>query len=358
MTAPHREEPPVVIRIYVRLALVALWSVGAATALHSQWTATDPHSRASFRGLSVAPDGAVWVGGTGGTVLRSTDGGATWTADSVPGARSFDFRGVAGIDAHTAFVMVASADTARIYQTADGGASWTLQYSDQRPGVFLDGIGCWSARRCLAAGDPIAGRFVVITTIDGGAHWSPLASAVAPAALPGEAAFAASNSSIGTGPNGRAWIGTGGGPVARVWRSADFGATWTVAATPVTAGGASAGIFSLAFCDGRRGVAVGGDYTKPAMPGAHVAATADGGLTWTAADTAHHTPYLSSVACVSSNGQRYIGVGPAGTATSADGGVIWTSVDHDGYNAVAAVRGAAIAVGADGHTGRITGDIP
>ena len=94
------------------------------------------------------------------------------------------------------------------------------------------------------------------------------------------------------------------------------------------------------------------------MPGAHVAATADGGLTWTAADTAHHTPYLSSVACVSSNGQRYIGVGPAGTATSADGGVIWTSVDHDGYNAVAAVRGAVIAVGADGHTGRITGDIP
>ena len=33
-------------------------------------------------------------------------------------------------------------------------------------------------------------------------------------------------------------------------------------------------------------------------------------------------------------------------------------MDISGYNAVAAVRGAVIAVGADGHTGRITGDIP
>jgi photosystem II stability/assembly factor-like uncharacterized protein len=358
MMTPRCESPSAVVRIGGRLALLALSSVGAGAPVHAQWRSTDSHSHASFRGLSVAPDGTIWVGGTAGTVLRSTDSGATWRTDTVPGAHSFDFRGVAGIDAQQAYVMVASADTARIYQTTDGGASWALQYRDQRPGVFLDGIGCWSARRCLAAGDPIAGRFVVITTTDGGAHWSPLAPAVSPVALPGEAAFAASNSSVVTGPNGQAWLATGGGSVARVWRSSDYGATWTAAATPITAGIASAGIFSLAFCDGQHGVAVGGDYAKPAAAGAHVAVTADGGITWTAADTAHHTPYLSSAACVTPNGQRIVGVGPTGMATSADGGMTWTSVSQKGFNAVAVARGGIVAVGADGSTGQSIGGTP
>jgi photosystem II stability/assembly factor-like uncharacterized protein len=339
------------IRIAARLTVATLASVAVGTPVHAQWSATDTHSHASFRGLSVAPDGTVWVGGTAGTVLRSVDGGATWETDSVPGAHGFDFRGVAAIDARTAYVMLAAADTARIYRTTDSGASWTLQFSDQRPGVFLDGIGCWTARRCLAAGDPIAGRFFIVTTTDSGTHWRPKAAAGAPAASPGEAAFAASNSSVVTGRGGRAWIATGGGAVARVWRSTDYGRTWTVATTPVAAGIPSAGIFSLAFCDARLGVAVGGDYTKPAARGAHIAVTRDGGVTWIAADTGRDTPYLSAATCVSSSGSRIVSVGPAGTFTSGDGGSTWTSVGTTGYNAVVAFRDVLVAVGADGTAG-------
>lgn len=277
----------------------------------------------------------------------------TWEADTVSGAHSFDFRGVAAIDSTTAYVMTAGTDTARIYKTTDGGATWVLQFKDEGPGVFLDGIGCWNSRRCLAAGDPIDGRFVVVTTADAGAHWTTLASSAAPRALPGEGAFAASNSSVLTGRAGRAWIATGGGSVARVWRSLDYGATWTVAAVPgVAAGIASAGIFSLAFCGEREGVAVGGDYRAPGAPGAHVAFTHDGGATWTAGDSAHVTPYLSGAVCADPRARLLVAVGPLRTVVSRGDWQVWTHRDAAGWNAVAAVGDRLVAVGASGVAAR------
>jgi photosystem II stability/assembly factor-like uncharacterized protein len=335
----------------VVLAAAIAASAGIPGSAHAQWNDVDTHSHASFRGLSVAPDGTVWAGGTEGTVMRSTDAGETWQTDTVPGAASFDFRGVAAIDARTAFVVVSAQDTARIYRTTDAGASWTLQLDLEQHGVFLDGIGCWSALRCLAAGDPIDGRFFTVTTTDGGAHWRTRPPAARPVAMTGEAAFAASNTTVVTGPHGHAWIGTGGGPSARVWRSADYGASWKVATTPIAAGLTTAGIFSVAFCDARHGVVVGGDYAKPLAHGAHVAVTSDGGATWTAADTSHETPFLSAATCVSSSGSRIVSVGPSGTFTSGDGGVTWTSLGDTGFNSVVADRDVLVAVGPKGTAG-------
>ena len=76
------------------------------------------------------------------------------------------------------------------------------------------------------------------------------------------------------------WIGTGGGARARVFRSTDRGRTWQVADTPLHAGNAASGIFSLAFSDSRHGVAVGGEYSKPKEEFDNVAVTDDGGATW------------------------------------------------------------------------------
>src|SRR5205823_4515201 len=76
-----------------------------------------------------------------------------------------------------------------------------------------------------------------------------------PPALQGEAAFAASGSCLTVQGLTSVWIGTGGGAKARVYRSTDRGRTWSVAETPVHAGGASSGIFSVAFRDARHGIA-------------------------------------------------------------------------------------------------------
>jgi photosystem II stability/assembly factor-like uncharacterized protein len=285
-------------------------------------------------------------------VLRSIDAGATWSIDTVAGAGGFDFRGVAAIDSRTAYAMVAHADTGRIYKTVDEGRTWQLQFRDERPGVFLDGLECWDPYRCLSVGDPIAGRFLIVSTTDGGAHWVELPAAESPAAAKGEAIFAASASSVVVGARGSAFIVTGGGPVARVWRSADYGASWHAADTPVTAGIASAGLFSIAFCPSGRAIAVGGDYRTPAGTGSHVAISTDGGVTWAAGDLEHTTPYLSGVVCAMGGpnvaGRTImIGVGPTGIFVSQDG-LLWTRSTQEGFNAVATTKGAVIAVGENG----------
>ena len=81
MAATHRGLGPRTIRIIPRKmvaiagALIAL--TGTASPARAQWNEADTHTRASFRGLSVAPDGTVWAGGTEGTVMRSSDAGET-----------------------------------------------------------------------------------------------------------------------------------------------------------------------------------------------------------------------------------------------------------------------------------------
>jgi gamma-glutamyltranspeptidase/glutathione hydrolase len=305
----------------------------------------------------VAADGAIWASGTKGTVLRSTDGGTSWELHAIPDAASLDIRDVEATSATTAYAMVAGADTGRIYRTTDGGTSWLRQYDDTRKGVFLDGVAFWDATHGIAAGDPMDGRFLVLRTEDGGAHWAQLAPATSPSALPGEAAFAASGTAIVVGPAGRAWLATGGatggGTMARVFRSTDYGQSWEASDTPIPAGTPSTGIFSVAFGDSLNGIAVGGDYTNPGAGRPNVAVTSDGGRSWRLADSAHVTPYLSAVAYAGGTGQEVVAVGTTGVFESADGGRTWARRDSAGYNAVAAARAQGKMVAA-GERGRIT----
>jgi photosystem II stability/assembly factor-like uncharacterized protein len=324
------------------LATVAV----ALTILVGPATRVPTGTTASFRGLSAAPDGrSVWATGTGGTVLLSRDG-TNWIRDSLPAARSFDLRGVAAVRGGVTYAMVAGADTARIYKTMNGGDSWRLQYDDTRRGAFLDGIAFWDVDHGVALGDPIDGGFLVLTTIDGGAHWRRVPSDALPAPLPGEAAFAASNTALVVGPAGAAWFVTGGGQRARIYRSDDAGEHWSVSDLPIPAGDARSGAFSLAFRDAQHGLVVGGDYAKPDSVRPNVARTDDGGRTWVLGDSARAMPYVSAVAAA--GGDTAVATGPRGTYLSADWGRSWRRVDSVSYNAIVVVAGRAVMVGPSG----------
>jgi gamma-glutamyltranspeptidase / glutathione hydrolase len=332
-----------------------------ASVLWAQSPSPSPSS-ASLRGLSVAPDGAIWASGTNGTVLRSTDAGRSWAPRSIADAAALDLRDIEAVSATTAYAMVAGADTARIYRTTDGGKQWVRQYDDTRRGVFLDGIAFWDASNGLAVGDPLDGHFLVLRT-DDGTHWTELSAAASPKAAPGEAAFAASGTAVAVAPGGHAWIGTGGasesGAAARVFRSSDHGRTWQASSTPIPAGSPSTGIFSLAFRDSLNGVAVGGDYAHPGTRRPNVAVTSDGGVTWQLADSAQATGYLSAVAYASRDGRALVGVGTSGTFTSLDGGRTWARRDSLSYNAIAALSsGSLVAVGEGGRSGVLPGPAP
>jgi photosystem II stability/assembly factor-like uncharacterized protein len=294
----------------------------------------------SLRGVSVAQDGSVWVSGQHGVVMHSTDAGASWAVDTIAAARTFDLRGIAAVNRLTAHAMVAGADTARIFLTRDGGHSWTLEYDDTRRGVFLDAIALWTPRDLIALGDPIGGEFTVIVSRDGGAHWTPV---VTPPALPGEGAFAASNTCLVTGPNGAAWFVSGGSHTnARVFHTPDYGMHWSVADLPLVAGNASSGAFSIAF-SGRRGIVVGGDYAVPDSLRPNIALTEDGGATWLPGPSAGSVPYLSAVAAIPDG---WLATGTRGTWISRDGGHHWSRLGDAPYNGIAVSNNNAIVLGA------------
>src|SRR6266478_805263 len=272
----------------------------------------------------------VWASGSNGVILRSLDEGKTWKRLRVAGGEALDFRGIVAFNVSTAYVMSSGeGEKSRVYKTTDGGATWKLQYTDKRKEFFLDSIACLSETRCFALGDPLDGKFLLLSTTDG-QHWNPLPSGNMPAALPSEGAFAASNTCLSLSGE-EIFFGTGG-PTARVFHSSDSGRTWTVAKTPIVHGNASSGIFSISRGDEREVVAVGGDYQHHARASGVAAYSRDEGKTW---QLSAQQPggYRSAVAHIDDG--RWVAAGPNGEDLSGDFGAHWKHTDSLNLNAAA-----------------------
>ena len=165
-------------------------------------------------------------------------------------------------------------------------------------------------------GDPIDGRFLILTTDDGGKSWGRADGMSIPPALAGEGAFAASGTCLVVEGERNAWFGTGGAKVARVFRSGDRGRSWTAHETPIRASAPTSGIFSLAFRDADHGIAVGGDYKDTQASGRVVSRTKDGGRTWSVPAGPVPAGFRSAVAYLPGPGSpKLIAVGPTGADT-------------------------------------------
>jgi photosystem II stability/assembly factor-like uncharacterized protein len=310
----------------------------AATALAQTFTVQTSGTTASLRGVWAVSDQIVWASGSRGTYLRTTDGGAHWTAATVPDAATLDFRDVQGVDADTAYLLsIGKGASSRVCKTTDGGAHWTLSLQNSDAEGFFDEMAFWNPRHGILVGDQVDGQMVVMATADSGATWQHLKM---PPALPGEGAFAASGSGITVLGDGDVWIGTGGKDAARVYHSADAGRTWSVAATPIRADADDAGIFSLAFSDAQHGIAVGGSYRKFHETSGNIAVTSDGGKTWTAPSGTPPKGFRSAVAYLADR-KIWIAVGTSGADISTDGGQNWKPIDSGNYNAVSFVSSKA-----------------
>lgn len=328
------------------------------------WELQPIATRASFRGLSVVSPRIAWVSGSRATFVRTTDGGATWTVGSVAGRDSLDLRDIHAFGADRAVAISAGEaekGLAHILRTTDGGATWTSVFTTGEKGVFFDAISFWDDRNGIVMSDPIDNKWFLLVTSDGGATWSRVDPKGLPENLPGEAAFAASGTSLAVQGTANAWIASGGASVARVFRSTDRGRTWSVVETPMHSGGnGAAGIFSIAFADERRGIVVGGNYSQPRVAYPNVALTDDGGVTWKLASGPTPPGYLSAVTYVPGTATRsLVAVGLVGTAISGDGGNSWVLSDTLGYNAVTFTsETAGVSVGDRGRIAKWTGKAP
>jgi photosystem II stability/assembly factor-like uncharacterized protein len=254
------------------------------------------HTTENLRGVSAVSANVIWASGTHGTYLRTMDGGLTWVAAHVPGAEALDFRDVEAFSPDEAYLLAAGpGEQSRIYKTSNAGKTWDLQFTNREPKGFYDCLAFWDRTHGMALGDPVNGKFELLSTEDG-KHWNALAPAMFPPALDGEGAFAASGTCISTQGTSNAWFGTGG-KAARVFRSSDRGKTWAVADTPIVHGSDSSGIFSISFRDATHGLIAGGDYQHPERGDANLAYTEDGGVTWKLA-AIHPQSYYSAIGYV------------------------------------------------------------
>lgn len=338
-----------IVLLFTLCLSAALSAIAAA-----QWTPQTSGTTARLRGVSAVNAKVAWASGSRGTYVRTIDGGATWQAGTVPGAEKLDFRDVDAFDANTAYLLsIGSGESSQIYKTTDGGQHWTLQFTNHNPKAFFDSMAFWDASNGLAVSDPVDGRFVIIRTTDGGATWKEIPPENMPPALQSEGAFAASGTCLRVQGKNNVWFATGGAEAARVFRSTDRGNTWQVASTPIIAGTAAAGIFSVAFKDAQHGIIVGGTYNKESEARDNVAVSSDGGKTWKLATGALPGGFRSGVAYVPGTaGPTIIAVGPSGSDYSLDQGNSWTSLGTPGADAIS-IAGSADAIWAAGEKGRV-----
>jgi photosystem II stability/assembly factor-like uncharacterized protein len=220
----------------------------------------------------------VWASGQGGTYAVTTDGGEHWKSAVVPGAETLEFRDVQGVSDKIAYLMSIGANTTdfKIYKTIDGGANWTIEFTNQTANAFYDCFSFWTPERGITHSDSVNGVFPDIRTFDG-KTWHSIANRMPPA-LAGEASFSASGTCIATEGERNAWIATGGSTIARILATRDGGDTWKAYDTPLVSSPSAGGV-SVAFRDPFHGILGGGDLSSNAS--AETATSDNGGQTWT-----------------------------------------------------------------------------
>jgi photosystem II stability/assembly factor-like uncharacterized protein len=294
---------------------------GAGTILRSgdggqSWTAATSRTTPDLGSVALLAHGktALAVGGAG-TILRSGDGGQSWTA-ATSGTQANLASAVLGADGKTALAV---GDAATILRSADGGQTRIAATSGTQANLTSVAL-LADGKTALAVG----GAGTILRSGDGGQSW--IAAASGTTAYPWSMALTADGkTALAVSVDGR------------IVRSGDRGQSWSAVAS-----GTTAALLSIALAaDGKTALAVGWDGT--------ILRSGDGGQSWTA--TASGTTRTLSMA-LTADGKTALAVGVDGTILrSGDGGQSWTAVAS---GTKAALR--SVALQADRKTALAVGD--
>jgi photosystem II stability/assembly factor-like uncharacterized protein len=256
-----------------------------------------------------------WVVGANGTILHTTDGGQTWTQQVVDTAD--EFRDVAFVDTNNGWAVATSPTTyddffdeyidweASLWHTDDGGQTWQQQTIPDTASIlhgvdFVDVQTGWAvgAKR---AGEDAFGKIehagVIYYTADGGQTWAEQHSPAEITLTAVDFVDVLHGWAVGFPTNS-------GGDQRAVFHTSDGGQSWE----PQEPGSIFSPLWDVQFIDQNRGYIVGVDYVSAWGP--PVFRTLDGGATWEKVKMAAANPLttegLHGVAVV---GDRVIAVG-------------------------------------------------
>ena len=267
---------------------------------------------------------------------------------------SLQFRDVFALDESTAWILSAGpGELSRIYRTDDGGAHWSLQWTNPEAAGFYDCFDFWDGQRGVAYGDAVDGELRVLVTDDGGRNWRLVPQSALPAAQSGEGGFAASGLCVQTRPGGHAWIAAGNAPHARVFHTSDYGRSWSASDAPVVAGEAS-GLTAISMTSDAHGFAFGGNLAVTDRTTDNVVVTNDAGRSWTLRP---HVSFNGAIygGLAGAGGRDVLAVvGPGGFAWSGDAGSSWTTGDARAWWGIgASTSGHTWIAGPDGRIARV-----
>lgn len=246
---------------------VALVSTGDGT-----WFWRSPQPQGNLLNAVCTVGDSLWAVGEGGTILHSTDGGGTWSAQ--PSGTSLALNDVTFADAENGWAVGGDdgsdwGQTSHVVlHTTDGGETWLRQHAPGNSDADLWAATCTDARTAWAVGD-----YAVYATTDGGQTWSSqrigamggMSSIVFPTAK--------------EGLMGGAHDGTEGAILGAVLRTTDAGRHWHLVRL-----GSWAAHYQLVdpvFADAAHGWAIlaPGDW-EVGSGGYYVVATSNGGVSW------------------------------------------------------------------------------
>lgn len=314
------------------------------------WTAHHLPSGPSSLSAVTCPTAARCVAVGTGTVLRSADGGVTWSAALVPPPPAVLLDAVACPSATTclaggAVLTETGGDAAVLYRSTDGGVTWQAVVT---PSVeqMVTAMSCPTSTSCLVvASSPDTGSVTshVLTSSDGGATWSAQLLDAPIQAV-----------SCGT-PRSCVAVGWGGTSAL----TTDGGATWA------TTTSSTAADFGDVTCASARSCAATGAQAQPGVPAVFSATavyrTEDGGTTWSMLSRPT-SEYSGRISCEAGACEEVGETGPNLNA-SADGGATWSAVAlPPGTSATGDVAWSPsrrwVLVGGDSHGGALVATSP
>ncbi len=286
----------------------------------------------STTGWAVGSDSA------GSLILYTSDGGTTWTRQTVPGLANYVLYEVDFVDSQSGWAVGYGGSTPLIVHTSDGGTTWTRQTSGVPEATWLNGVDFVDSMHGWAVGiGPHAGptyASLILYTDNGGLTWNVQSNGVPEGGLEG-VCFLDIYEGWATGTS----FTSGSG----ILHTINGGTTWTYQII-----GNSSDTLGLDFVNYNTGFVLG---QGTAVSLFH---TADGGNTWEPMSTGKSVTMAYGIDFVDEATGWVTGQsssGDPGIRHTSDGGLTWTSQQHEidfgqiiGVNFVDSTTGWAVGI--------------